>query len=120
MVGEIPNTARNRPLNILVTEVPGIWQDVITLVIIIEETNEVEMNTSSGRPGDLRELCIVAAYPNVELILKVKLFRTTILFDFLYYTLNRKTSSKFDKLLQNINSPGRSLWVNRQITKLQA
>ena len=63
MVGETPNTARHRPLNILVTEVPGIWHDFITLVIIIEERNEVEMNTSSGCPGDLRALCIVAAYP---------------------------------------------------------
>jgi hypothetical protein len=63
LVGEIPNTARNRPLNILVTQMPGIWHDVLTLVIMIEERNEVEMNTSSGRPGDLRALCIVAAYP---------------------------------------------------------
>ena len=39
------------------------------------------------------------------------MFRTTNLFDFLYYALNPKTSSKFDKLLQNINNLGRSLWV---------
>jgi hypothetical protein len=52
--------------------------------------------------------CCSQLIQSVALILKLKLFTTTNLFDFLHHVLHPKTPSKFDKLLQNINNLGRS------------